>query len=171
MAFGTSSKVFTAFMAQAMGGSGATNNLMASKSSGTYAGLCTDTLKVALYNDSATPNNAAAYDSTGYNTGGWTNTNEQFSSTQWPAGGVTLAGAIGAVSSNVFKFDATDTASSGSVTLSGVMGCLIYDNDITGTNTVAKQGVCYNYFGGAQSVTSGTFTVVWNSSGIFTITT
>lgn len=167
MAFGTSSKVFTAFMAQAMGGSGSDGKKVASS----YAGLGADTLKVALYNNSATPDNTAAYASTGYNTGGWTNTNEQSSSTQWPAGGATLSGAVGSVSSNVFKFDATDTASSGSVTLSNVYGCLIYDDTIAATNTVADQGVCYNYFGGAQSVTSGTFTVVWNSSGIFTITT
>jgi len=31
---------------------------------------------------------------------------------------------------------------------------------------VAKQGVCYNYFGGAQSVTAGTFTIVWNVNGV-----
>jgi hypothetical protein len=30
--------------------------------------------------------------------------------------------------------------------------------------------VCYNYFGGVNSVTDGTFTIVWNASGIFTIT-
>jgi hypothetical protein len=158
-------------MAQAMGGSGSDGKKMATKASGNYAGLCTDTLKVALFNNSATPDNTAAYASTGYNTGGWLNTNEQSSSTQWPSGGATLTSPVGSVSSNVFKFDAADTASSGSVTLSNVYGCLIYDDDITATNTVADQGVCYNYFGGAQSVTSGTFTVVWNTSGIFTITT
>ncbi len=35
---------------------------------------------------------------------------------------------------------------------------------------VGDQGVCYNYFGGAQSVTAGTFTIVWNANGIFRIT-
>jgi hypothetical protein len=35
---------------------------------------------------------------------------------------------------------------------------------------VADQGVCYLYFGGAQSVTSGTFTIQWNASGIMQLT-
>ena len=30
----------------------------------------------------------------------------------------------------------------------------------------AKNGFCYNYFGGAQQVTSGSYTIVWNGSGI-----
>ena len=38
------------------------------------------------------------------------------------------------------------------------------------TTPVADQGICYNYFGGANSVTLGTFTIVWNASGIFALT-
>lgn len=169
MAFGTSSKVFTAWMAQAMGGSGASNNKMASGYTGLTVG--TDVVKAALYGNTGTPDNTAAYGSTGYNTGAWVTGNEITSSTQWPAGGIALSSMASSVSSNVYKFDAADTPGGGTVTLSNVYGCLVYDDSITGTNTVAKQGVCYNYFGGAQSVTSGTFTIVWNASGIFTITT
>ena len=43
-------------------------------------------------------------------------------------------------------------------------GCLIYDDTIT--TPVADPGVCFVYFGGANSVTSGTLTIVWHSSGI-----
>ena len=32
--------------------------------------------------------------------------------------------------------------------------------------TVADHGVCFNYFGGAQSVTAGTFTIVWDANGL-----
>jgi hypothetical protein len=49
-----------------------------------------------------------------------------------------------------------------------VFGCLVYDDTIT--TPVADQGLCFNYFGGTQSVTAGTFTVVWSASGIFRIT-
>jgi hypothetical protein len=126
-------------------------------------------LKAALYNDTTTPDKTAAVGSTGYNTGVWVVANEQTSSTQWPAGGVALTTVTSSASSNVYKLDADDAAGSGNVTLSGVKGCLVYDDKVTG-GTVAKQGICYNYFGGSQSVTSGTFTIVWNTSGIMTIT-
>ena len=50
-------------------------------------------------------------------------------------------------------------------TLTAVFGCLVYDDTLT--TPVADPGLSYNYFGGTNSVTSGTFTVVWNASGIF----
>ena len=61
-------------------------------------------------------------------------------------------------------FDAADLTSVATATLSGVEGGLTYDDTITvGTGGIAKQGVCYNYFGGAQSVVSGTFSVVFST--------
>ena len=47
-------------------------------------------------------------------------------------------------------------------TIAAAYGDLVYDNSVTG-GTVAKQGLCFNYFGGTQSVTSGTFTVQWGT--------
>jgi hypothetical protein len=49
-----------------------------------------------------------------------------------------------------------------------VFGCLVYDDTLT--TPVADQGLSYHYFGGTQSVTSGTFTIVWNASGILSLT-
>jgi hypothetical protein len=46
---------------------------------------------------------------------------------------------------------------------------LVYDATIT-AGTVAKQGLCFNYFGGTQSVTGGTFTIVWDATGVFKFT-
>jgi hypothetical protein len=63
------------------------------------------------------------------------------------------------------RFDAADLAGGGNVTLTNAFGCLVYDNTISG-GTVAKQGVSFNYFGGAQSVTAGTFTIIWHANGI-----
>jgi hypothetical protein len=44
----------------------------------------------------------------------------------------------------------------------------VYDDTIA--TPVANQGLCYNYFGGTQSVTGGLFTIVWNASGILAVT-
>jgi hypothetical protein len=67
--------------------------------------------------------------------------------------------------------DAADTPQSGATcTLANVFGCLVYSDSIT--TPVADQGFCFNYFGGSQSVTAGTFTIVWNAAGVlrFTVT-
>lgn len=131
--------------------------------------LNSDTLKAALYDNDITPSQTAAAASTAYNTGQWAIAgNEVSDAAEWAAGGVALASVTSGFSSNVYTFDAADTASGSSATLAAVYGCLVYDDTIT--TPVADQGVCYNYFGGTNSVTDGTFTIVWNASGIFAIT-
>ena len=62
---------------------------------------------------------------------------------------------------------AANLAGGGTVTLANAYGILVYDFTITSPQS---QGLCFNYFGGTQSVTLGTFTIVWNGSGIATIT-
>jgi hypothetical protein len=131
-----------------------------------YAGLSGDTVNVALFNNTTAPDNTVAVGSTGYNTGVWTTGNEVTDATNWVAGGRALAGkTFTNPSTNLFMFDATDLAGGGNVTITNAFGCLVYDNTIT-AGTVAKQGVSYHYFGGGQSVTAGTFTIVWNVNGI-----
>lgn len=135
-----------------------------------YADLTADTVKVALYNNSITPDRDAAVASTGYNTGAWALANEVTDATNWVAGGRALAGdAITTAAGGVNMYDATDLAGGGTLTLAATHGCLVYDDAITG-GTVADQGVCFNYFGGAQQVTAGTFTIVWHANGIFRFT-
>lgn len=117
---------------------------------------------VGLFGSGVTPDATVAVASTGYNTGTWTTGNES-SGTGYSAGGkalstggsVTFAVDSGSVStcynaSSVSWTSATFTTS----------GCLVYDNVISG-GTVSKQGICFNYFGGSQSVTAGTFTINW----------
>ena len=90
--------------------------------------------------------------------------------TNWVSGGRALASkTFTTPSTGVFMFDAADLAGGGTVTITNAFGCLVYDDTISG-GTVADQGVCYNYFGGAQSVTAGTFTIVWNANGIYRVT-
>jgi hypothetical protein len=146
---------------------------MVNQVSGTgYTGLDSDTIKAALYDNDITPDKDAALASTGFNTGQWaTAGNEVTDATNWATGGRTLASkTITTPSSGVCRFDAADTAGGGTLTIANAYGCLVYDDSIT-AGSVAKQGVCYNYFGGAQSVTGGTFTIVWSANGIFEITT
>jgi hypothetical protein len=126
-----------------------------------------DTFKVALYDNDITPDQTVASASTAYNAGQWASAgNEVADGAEWPAGGETLDNPTSTRASNVYTFDADNTVSTGtSATLANVFGCLVYDDTVAGDN-----GVCYNYFGGTNSVTDGTFTVVWNASGILTVT-
>lgn len=139
-----------------------------------YAGLGADTVKVALFNNSITPDKDASLATSGYNSGSsqWLTANEVTDATNWVAGGRALASkTLTNPSTGVYMFDAADLAGGGTLTLTNVFGCLVYDDTITaGTGGVADEGISYNYFGGAQTVTGGTFTIIWNANGIHRIT-
>jgi hypothetical protein len=142
-----------------------------------YAGLGADTVRAALFNNSITPDKDATLATAGYNasTSQWLTANEVIDTlnTNWAAGGRTLASkTLTNPSSGVFMFDAADTAGAGNLTITNAFGTLVHDHTIAaGTGGVADEGICFNYFGGAQTVTNGTFTIVWNANGIFRITT
>ena len=127
--------------------------------------LDTDTYKVALYNNTGTPDNTVATGVlTAYNGAAsqWVVANE-VTGTGWSAGGVSLSGVTVAQSSANITFDATDTSAS-TVTVSGTFGCLVYNTNVTTDATNA--GVSYHYFGGSQSCTAATFTIVWAATGL-----
>jgi hypothetical protein len=155
MAFGATSSVFREW------------NIQTLQVSGTgYTGLDSDTVKVALFNNSVTPDKDAAVASTGFNTGTWLLANEVTDATNWVSGGRALASkTFTTPATGVAMFDAADLAGGGNVTITNAYGCLVYDDTIT-AGTVADQGVCFNSFGGAASVTAGTFTVAWHANGI-----
>lgn len=134
----------------------------------TAVDLNSDTFKAALYDNDITPDQTVASASTAYNAGQWAISGNEVSNGGWAAGGVALSSVTSGFSSNVYTFDATDTANGSAATLAAVYGCLVYDDTIT--TPVADQGICYNYFGGSQSVTAGTLTIQWNASGIFALT-
>lgn len=144
---------------------------MTDQVSGTgFTGLDSDTVRAALFNNSVTPDKDAAVGSTGYNTGTWLTANEVTDATNWQAKGRQLTSpAFSTPSSGVYRFDAADTAGGGTLTIANAYGALVLDDTISG-GTVADQGVCFNYFGGAQSVTGGTFTIVWSANGIYEVT-
>jgi hypothetical protein len=127
-----------------------------------------DTVKAALYNNTGTPSQDDTTAHIAYNGAGgpWVIANEVTDATNWVAGGRALTMTFnGAVTANTVWLDSTDTAGGGNVTLANVYGCLVYDD-----STTPKQGFCYNYFGGAQGVTAGTFTIVWHANGIWRLT-
>lgn len=166
------SKMFVTWAQGVMGNGDQTSPV---KIPNTYTGLVNDTIKVSLYNNSSTPDatDTAAHNAYNGSGGQWVTANEVHDSggSNWPSAGQTLASKTLTVSSNVLKFDAADLAGSGNVTISNAYGCFVYDDSIAaGTGGVADLGVCYNTFGSGQSVTAGTFTIVWNASGIFTVT-
>jgi hypothetical protein len=135
----------------------------------TYAGLLADVVNVALFGNTGTPNKADVVGNIGYNTGQWVTGNETNGGANWPAGGLPLASKTWAIDtgSSSLCFNAANLAGTGNVTVAAAFGCLVYDNTIT-AGTVAKQGMCYNYFGGSQSVTAGTFTILWATVGATT---
>lgn len=131
--------------------------------------LNSDTFKAALYDNDITPDQTVTSANSAYNAGQWASAgNEVFEAGQWAQGGVALSSVTSSFAANVYTFDAANTSSGSAADLANVYGCLVYDDTLS--TPVADQGVCYNYFGGANSVVNGTFTIVWNSSGIFSIT-
>jgi hypothetical protein len=152
----SASKIYTAFITDALNSTitGGPN-------------LDANTIKASLFDNSITPSQTVASASSAYGAGVWASGGVSDSS-GWPAAGVALTGVTSTFSSATYTFDAIDTPSNNSsTTLTANYGCLVYDDTITAP--VADQGICFNYFGGSQSVTAGTFTIVWNASGIFTI--
>ena len=134
----------------------------------TAVDLNTDTFKNALFNNTPTPSQTVTSANSAYAVDQWVVGNEVSEAGQWAAGGVALASVTSAFSSNVYTFDAADTASGSAADLANVNGCLIYDDTVAAP--VADQGVCYLYFGGANSVVNGTFKVQYSASGIYAIT-
>lgn len=116
-----------------------------------------DTIKVALLDNSHAF--TAAND-------GWADVSaNEISGTGYTTGGATLAGQTVAEDGTSAKWDGTDTAwSSASFT---AYHAVIYDDTVT--TPTADQLICSIDFGGAQTVTSGTFTIQWHSSGIITL--
>lgn len=155
MAFGTTSSVFGAFIADSFNASHALD-------------LDSHLLKLALYNNTGTPDKTVAAASAAYNTGQWVTGNEVTDAGGWAAGGRQLTSPTSTFTGSTYTFDAPDLTS-GTITvgISNAYGCLIYDTQST---TVTNHGVCFLAFGGAVSAPSGTLTIVFNPSGIFTVT-
>jgi hypothetical protein len=140
---------------------------------GTGEIVTNDAVKAALYGNTGTPDRNSTQATTGYNAAAsqWVVANEVSTGSEWVAGGRALTGkSLDVGTANIAAFKASNLTGVATVTLANVYGCLVYDDTIAAGGTIADQGICFNYFGGAQSVTSGTFSVNWNAAGIMNIT-
>jgi hypothetical protein len=122
-----------------------------------------DAQKAALYGTTPTPNKNDTLANNTYLAGQWVTGNES-TGTNYTAGGTALGTLTHTFGSGTTQLVAATTSWS-TVTLSAVFGCLVYDSTLT-----AKYAYCWNYFGGSQSVTAGTFSVIWSGSGILQFT-
>jgi hypothetical protein len=151
----SNSKIFRAFVADVLDNT-------------TAIDLGSDVPKAALYNNSGTPSQDVTAANSAFNVDQWVTGNQVTDATNWVSGGRALSStSLSSATAGTVFYDAADTAGGGTVTISGAFGCLVYDDTIT--TPVADQGLCFNYFGGSQSVTAGTFTIVWHANGIFRI--
>lgn len=120
-----------------------------------------ETHKVALFTNSVT--GADLVTDTAYGVGAWAS-NEVPNGTGYTTGGELLTGTTyTSTGSGGTKWDATDTPWTSS-TFSSVRGCLVYADALAGNN-----GIMAITFGADFAVTSGTFTIQWNASGLFTL--
>ncbi len=154
MAFGSTSKVFMAYIEDSLERTAPFD-------------LDADSFKVTNFGNSGTPDQTVTAANSAFNVAQWVTGNE-VTATGWPTGGLALASVTSGRASNVFTFDAADKAGGATDTITNAYGCMIYDDTLT--TPVADQGVCYLAYGGANSVTSGTFTVAFNAAGIMTFT-
>ncbi len=144
MAFGATSKVFSQYVSDIIA------NL-------TAMDWDADTIKIAMYGNTITPDSTVAAATSAYNTGQWVTGGEITSSTDIPAGGLTLATKTNVKTTVNVVISAANTASGAAATAT-VYGHLCYDDTIA--TPVAKQGFCYNSYNAAVTVTAGTLTVV-----------
>ena len=110
-----------------------------------------DTIKVSLYD------NTHSFTATDTD---YTTTNELATAGGYTQGGATLAGKS-VTQAATTKWDATDTEWT-SATFTAYHA-VIYDS--TATNDL----ICSIDFGGAQTVTAGTFKIAWHANGIITL--
>lgn len=131
----------------------------------TNTDLNSDTIKVALFDNSVTPDQTVASALFAYNAGVWA-AGGVADASGWPAAGRSLASITSTFSGATYTFDAADTVSAnGNTTLGANFGALIYDSTIA--SPVANPGIAFLYFGGSNSVTNGTYTLIYNAAGLF----
>ena len=154
MAFGASSKIFTAYLYNKITNTSASN-------------FPTDALfEFALFDNTITPNqtDTAAHNCYAAAGGSWASGGVSDTGTNTPAGWPALgrplvSAALSAATVNPVALSAANLASANAVTtLTNAYGGLLYDHT---AGTPTDSGLCYISFNGGNTITLGTFTIVW----------
>lgn len=122
--------------------------------------LDSDTIKVALATSAWTPNQ----DTNDY----FDDVTNQVTGTGYTAGGATLTGVTWAytAATNTWKFDAADVSWPSSTITARY--AVIYVDTAGAASTDPL--IAYVDFGADVATTAGTFSIVWDAAGIFTVT-
>jgi hypothetical protein len=123
--------------------------------------LDAETHRLALFNNTITPDFDAAAAAAAYGGGAYA-AGEVFG-TGWAAGGVLLTGTTLTGAAGTLTFDATDISVSGT-TLNAARCGLIYADALTGNNAIALIN-----FGADYSTNNGLLQINWAALGIFYI--
>lgn len=123
-------------------------------------------IKAALFDNDVTPDNDVTAANSAFAAGQWVSAgNEVFDAAEWPTGGINIASrAIDVSVADFVRLSGANVSSGASATLTNAFGVHVYADTIA--TPVADQGICYNYLGGGNSITDGTFTVVWHANGV-----
>lgn len=132
-------------------------------------------LKMALFDNTITPNVDVTAANSAYGAGVWsatggaTGTPQVYQAGQWAQGGVVIGTpAITTVANGIVQFSSANITSGAAATMSNIRGGLIYVDALT--TPVADQGLGYWDFGASFNVTSGQLTITPNANGLFRIT-
>ena len=158
----SASKIFSAFITDSLAKT-------------TLIDIKADTMNAALFDTSVTPDQTVTSANSAYGAGVWgaghlTDTGTG-APAGWPTVGRPLVTPTITFATNVITFDAVDTVSgTATTTITAAFGTLIYSDTIA--TPVVDQGIAFLYFGGTQSVTLGTLTLVWAAppDGLFKLT-
>ena len=123
--------------------------------------LSLTTNKVALFDNTITPNYDVAAASAAYAAGVWAG--GEASGAGYSAGGIVVASPTLTGASGIMTFDMADTSWTSS-TITSARGALFYQNALT-----PKAAICAIDFASAYSTVNGTFLITWNALGVFTI--
>lgn len=120
--------------------------------------LDAEDMKVALFQNSITPDFDASAANAAYGAGAFAS--GEVSGTGYTAGGATLSTTTFTGSSGVATFDAADTSWASS-TITNAKGALIYADALAGDNAIVLVNLGADY-----STSNGTFLIQWSGSGI-----
>jgi hypothetical protein len=147
-------------------------NIGGALSGGTAINLTLTTHRIALFNNSVTPNYSASIATTAYNTGTWLTANE-VTGTNWAAagplfsaagtGGSSLAPTVTDSPAGTMMYDMNDVVVA-NATFTNAFGCLLYADAST-----PKIGFLAVPFGSGYSPNAGTFTIQWPAAGVAAI--